>query len=129
MWRRAVVYMPPDYGTQTEKRYPVLYLQHGAGESERAWASQGRANFILDNLIAEKKAESMIIVMENGMVAPKTRRDEAESVGRPEPKDRRRRNEAFEELVINELVPSIDGAYRTITDKTHRAIAGLSMGM
>jgi enterochelin esterase-like enzyme len=63
--RRAFVYTPPEYGTGKEK-YPVLYLQHGAGEDERGWTTQGRANFILDNLIAAKKARPMIVVMDNG---------------------------------------------------------------
>src|SRR6185436_10211011 len=71
MWRRAMVYTPPDYDKSLETRYPVLYLQHGSGENERGWSAQGRANLILDNLLAEKKSQPMIIVMENGMVAPR----------------------------------------------------------
>ncbi len=74
LWRRAMVYTPPDYDKDPQTRYPVLYLQHGMGESERGWTAQGRANFILDNLIAGKKAQPMIIIMENGMVAPSRRR-------------------------------------------------------
>ena len=65
-WRRSFIYTPPGYDKDPSQRYPVLYLQHGAGEDERAWAFQGRANFILDNLIAEGKAKPMIIVMDNG---------------------------------------------------------------
>src|SRR4051812_13250160 len=65
-WRRCFVYTPPDYDTATTARYPVLYLQHGAGEDETAWSVQGRAGIILDNLIAEGKAKPMIIVMDNG---------------------------------------------------------------
>jgi enterochelin esterase-like enzyme len=65
-WRRSFIYTPPGYDKDQSQRYPVLYLQHGAGEDERAWAFQGRANFILDNLIAEGKAKPMIIVMDNG---------------------------------------------------------------
>lgn len=61
-WRRAVVYTPPDYDANTRTRYPVLYLQHGATEDETSWTNQGHANFILDNLIAQKKAEPMIVV-------------------------------------------------------------------
>src|SRR5262249_45047266 len=63
--RRAFVYTPPGYET-SGKRYPVLYLQHGAGESERAWSMQGRANFILDNLLAEGEALPMLVVMDHG---------------------------------------------------------------
>ncbi len=117
-WRRAYVYTPPDYDKNPKARYPVLYLQHGSGESERGWTAQGRANFILDNLIAAKKAQPMIIVMENGMVAAKAGAAPAGA----------RRNEAFGEVVTNDLIPMIDAAYRTMPDRTHRAIAGLSMG-
>jgi enterochelin esterase-like enzyme len=124
MWRRAMVYTPPFYDKDTQTRYPVLYLQHGAGENERGWTSQGRANFILDNLIAEKKAQPMILVMENGMVAPKAGGNPVSAKPGAAP----RRNEAFGDLVIGELIPTADTAYRTIPDQTHRAIAGLSMG-
>ena len=65
-WRRAMVYTPPGYDLDTRTRYPVLYLQHGAGEDETGWTKQGRANFILDNLIAEKKAKPMIMVNDRG---------------------------------------------------------------
>lgn len=65
-WRRSFIYTPPGYEKNADQRYPVLYLQHGAGEDERAWSNQGRANLILDNLIAEGKAKPMIIVMDNG---------------------------------------------------------------
>lgn len=121
MWRKAMVYTPPDYDKDTQIRYPVLYLQHGMGENERGWTAQGRANFILDNLIAAKKAQPMIIVMENGMVAPKVGASSAAGGSS-------RRNEAFGELVVNDLIPMIDAAYRTTPDRTRRAIAGLSMG-
>ena len=65
-WRRIFVYAPPGYDTDRETRYPVLYLQHGAGEDERGWSNQGRVNFILDNLLAERKAQPMLVVMEQG---------------------------------------------------------------
>jgi enterochelin esterase-like enzyme len=124
MWRRAMIYTPPYYDRDVQTRYPVLYLQHGAGENERGWTSQGRANFILDNLIAERNGQPMIVVMENGMVAPKAGADPrlAESGAM------RRRNEAFADMVVNDLVPMIDATYRTVPDRTHRAVAGLSMG-
>ena len=73
MWRRVHLYTPPGYDAGNT-RYPVLYLQHGSGESDKSWPNQGRANFILDNLIAEKKAAPMLVVMENGMVAPRAGR-------------------------------------------------------
>ena len=116
--RRAYVYTPPGYGASTRQRYPVLYLQHGSGESERGWTAQGRANFILDNLIAEGGAVPMIVVMENGYAT----RD-----GAP-PTPGQRGNEAFGEVVLHDLIPEIDRAYRTKADRLHRAIAGLSMG-
>jgi putative esterase len=65
-WRHALVYLPPNYDTQTKVRYPVLYLQHGGGEDETGWIRQGRANFILDNLIAAGRCKPMIIVMAYG---------------------------------------------------------------
>jgi enterochelin esterase-like enzyme len=119
-----MVYTPPDYDNDPQSRYPVLYLQHGSGENERGWTAQGRANFIVDNLIAEKKARPMIIVMDNGMVAP--RAGASPSAAGPEAPSRG--NEAFGELVVNDLIPLVDATYRTIPDRTHRAIAGLSMG-
>ena len=65
-WRRSFIYTPPGYDENRDQRYPVLYLLHGAGEDERGWSTQGRMNFILDNLIAAGKAQPMIVVMENG---------------------------------------------------------------
>jgi enterochelin esterase-like enzyme len=128
-WRRAKVYTPPDYDTGT-RRYPVLYLQHGAGEDERGWTNQGRANFILDNLIATEEVHPMIVVMEQGYA---TRAGEpAEPPSRPRAAlDRRvlhRRMDTFEALVIENLIPMIDATYRTVPDREHRAMAGLSMG-
>lgn len=119
MWRRAMVYTPPGYDAGGKARYPVLYLQHGMGESERGWTEQGRANFILDNLIAARQAAPMIVVMENGMMAPRAGAAAAPGA---------RRNEAFAELVVKELVPRIDASYRTKSNREDRAIAGLSMG-
>jgi enterochelin esterase-like enzyme len=116
--RRVFVYTPPGYDLKPKQRYPVLYLQHGAGESERAWTAQGRANFILDNLLAAGQAQPMLVVMENGYAA---------KAGVP-PAPGTRGNEAFSELVVGDLVPFIDSNFRTIADRTHRAIAGLSMG-
>jgi len=118
-YRKCMVYTPPGYDLQTTERYPVLYLQHGAGESELGWTTQGKANFILDNLIAEGKARPMIIVMDNGY-AP---RPGAENPYRPGGGDN-----LFSELVTMELIPMIDADYRTLANRENRAIAGLSMG-
>jgi len=120
LWRRAYVYTPPDYDRDTRTRYPVLYLQHGAGEDERGWTAQGRANFILDNLLAERKAKPMIVVMDCGYAS---RPGEKPSAGRGGGQ-----GSAFEDVVINELIPMIDAAYRTFNDRKHRGMAGLSMG-
>ncbi|MFI5381862.1 MAG: alpha/beta hydrolase-fold protein [Tepidisphaerales bacterium] len=116
--RRAFIYTPPGYDRDPARRYPVLYLQHGAGESERGWTTQGRAGFILDNLIAAGKARPMIVVMENGYAS--------KAGAAPGPSGRG--NEAFGELVLSDLVPMVDASYRTLADREHRAIAGLSMG-
>jgi len=121
-WRRAFIYTPPDYDTNPRARYPVLYLQHGMGEDETGWIFQGRANFILDNLIAAGKAKPMIIVMENGY---------ARKAGRPQPPmagGPRADVGGFEDLMLNDVIPMIDGTYRTIANREHRAMAGLSMG-
>jgi len=111
--RRAFVYTPPGYDANPARRYPVLYLQHGAGEDERGWAAQGRANFILDNLLAAGKAEPMLVVMDNGY---------ATRAGTDPPAN------AFEAVVLDDLVPAVDAAFRTRADRAHRAVAGLSMG-
>jgi enterochelin esterase-like enzyme len=123
--RRCYVYTPPDYDKNTSVCYPVLYLQHGMGEDETGWAVQGKANLILDNLIAEKKAVPMIIVIENGY-ALKPPQTLPLSSGPPEKGPAG--NSAFEEVMIKEIIPLIDSSYRTIADREHRAMAGLSMG-
>jgi enterochelin esterase-like enzyme len=114
-FRRCYVYTPANYNENTKTRFPVLYLQHGSFEDETGWSSQGKANLILDNLIASKKATPMIIVMDNGYAY--------------KPQDNNPRQESvFEEVVINEIIPMIDSKFRTIANKENRAIAGLSMG-
>jgi enterochelin esterase-like enzyme len=126
-WRRTVVYTPPGYDAELDERYPVLYLQHGGGEDERGWTTQGRAHFILDNLIAAGEARPMIVVMDNGNA---TRAGTAAPLRSDVPDQRTllERFGAFEAVVIDELIPMIDGTYRTLPDRTHRAMAGLSMG-
>jgi enterochelin esterase-like enzyme len=121
-WRRCFVYTPPEYNKNLTARYPVLYLQHGSGEDETGWASQGKANLILDNLIAEKNAVPMIIVMDNGYASkPSTTSQNQSAVRGPD-------FSTFEEVLIYEIIPMIDADYRTLTDQGHRAMAGLSMG-
>lgn len=115
--RRAFVYTPPGYDKDAKKRYPVLYLQHGWGEDETAWSNQGRANLIMDNLIAEGKIKPFIIVMTYGMT------NEIKFGGL--------RNfdiNPFQTVLVDELLPYIDANFRTQADPSHRAMAGLSMG-
>ena len=119
-FRRMYVYTPPGYDKNTTARYPVLYLQHGAGELEMEWTHSGRANFILDNLIAEGKALPMIIVMNNGFATRPGQEGNSQTMGS--------RWSAFEDMLIKEVIPDIDANYRTIADREHRAMAGLSMG-
>jgi enterochelin esterase-like enzyme len=121
LWRRCFIYTPPDYEANVNARYPVLYLQHGSGEDETGWTFQGHANLILDNLIAEKKAVPMIIVMDNGYAtAP------AGPFGPPPVAGAGM--STFEDVMIQEVIPMIDTTFRTIPDRDHRAMAGLSMG-
>ena len=126
-WRCAFVYTPPGYDADRNTRYPVLYLQHGAGEDERGWSNQGHMAFIMDNLIAEKKARPMIVVMEKGYA-----RKAGEAPPAPPqpgaPRDFSKAFAAFEEVMVKDLIPMIDATYRTIPDREHRAMAGLSMG-
>lgn len=117
--RRAFVYTPPGYGTNQAMRYPVLYLQHGWGEDETAWSNQGHANLIMDNLIAAGKAQPFIIVMTYGMT----------NDIRPGPGGLSRFDiKPFQTVLVDELIPYIDGHFRTRADALHRAMAGLSMG-
>ncbi len=131
-WRHALVYLPPGYDSQTKTRYPVLYLQHGGGEDETGWIRQGRANFILDNLIAAREAEPMIVVMAYGYArrAGEAAPDMATTAfGSPQMlKAMQAMAETFEEDVTQALIPFIDKTYRTLSDRDHRAMAGLSMG-
>jgi enterochelin esterase-like enzyme len=125
--RHIYVYTPPDYDKSTRKRYPVLYLQHGGGENETGWGSQGHAGLIMDNLIAEGKAKPFIIVMENGGVSgPRPTNAAPAGAG---PGGRGAFNfSAFEKVVTEDLIPYIDANFRTIAKQPQRAMAGLSMG-
>jgi enterochelin esterase-like enzyme len=131
-WRHALVYLPPGYEAQQDMRYPVLYLQHGGGEDETGWIRQGRANFILDNLIAGGSCKPMIVVMGYGY-ARRAGTTPPDLAGRPfsSPEWRKAMGDmmaAFEDDVTEALIPFVDATYRTIADRDHRAMAGLSMG-
>jgi enterochelin esterase family protein len=122
-WRRSMVYTPAGYDKNPGKKYPVLYLQHGMGENETSWANQGRMNFIMDNLIAEGKAAPMIVVMDNGNI------ENFRTLPGENPNEARSRFGAdFPEILLKEIIPHIESTYRVLTDRDHRAMAGLSWG-
>jgi enterochelin esterase-like enzyme len=116
-WREMYVYTPPGYDNSTEK-YPVLYLLHGGGEDQRGWATQGRTDMILDNLIAENKAKPMIIAMIDGNVGM-----QGGLAGFNE-----NSLKAFENELKNGAMPFVESNFRVKTDANSRALAGLSMG-
>lgn len=131
-WRHALVYTPPGNDTQTTVRYPVLYLQHGGGEDETGWTRQGHANFILDNLIAAKRCKPMILVMAYGY-ARRAGQPIPDLTGKPfgSPEMMKAIQDmtaAFEDDMTQALIPYIDSTFRTVADRDHRAMAGLSMG-
>src|SRR5580765_6730034 len=115
--RRMHVYTPPGYETSTEK-YPVFYLLHGAGDCDDSWTSVGRANFILDILIAAKKAKPMIVVMPAGHTGPQGAGGKGGGLA----------NIGFEDDFQKDIMPYVEKHYRTSNGRNHRAIAGLSMG-
>lgn len=115
--RRATVYVPAEYDQNPTKRYPVLYLLHGANNDETTWTRQGRANLILDNLIAAGKSLPFIVVMPFGY-----------GVKDPMNPGGLNSTELFTKDLLNDLIPMIDGKYRTQADRDHRALIGLSMG-
>lgn len=130
--RTAYVYTPPDYDKDLTKRFPVLYLQHGWGENEYAWWNQGRANLIMDNLIAEGKARPFLIVMTYGLTnegpGPGARRSGRGPGGPGGGNPFAAASAAFETVLVGELIPYIDAHFRTLSEQPHRAMAGLSMG-
>jgi len=118
-WRRLHVYTPPGYETNNEK-YPIFYLLHGAGDSDDSWTTVGRANFILDNLIAAKKAKPMVIVMTAGH----TTRTQGGGGGG----GFLSATDDFAREFVTDVMPLVEKRYRVMTDRAHTAIAGLSMG-
>ena len=125
--RRLTVYTPYGYEANPKAKYPVLYLLHGAGGDEEAWSSMGRTAQILDNLIAKGLAKPMIVVMPNG----NPNQQAAQTFGLPTTeydwRDPANRN-LYVQSLVEEIVPFIEKNYRTVAKKSHRAIAGLSMG-
>lgn len=126
--RRCFVYTPPGYDQDLDKHYPVLYLQHGGGENETGWSSQGHAGLILDNLIADGKAVPFIIVMDNGtwaMPRPPRNNQQGERPAQWPPSGW---VDGFKNTLLNDIIPMIDSKYRTLDNPANRAMAGLSMG-
>ena len=113
-WRRMHVYAPPGYDASTAEKYPVLYLMHGGGEDERGWATQGRADLILDNLIAAGKAKPMLVVMLDGNMG--SRGNFQQSM------------RSFEQELKQAAMPFVESQYRVAPGAQNRALAGLSMG-
>jgi len=134
--RHAFIYTPPDYDKDTTKRYPVLYLQHGAGEDETGWGRQGHAGLIMDNLISERKTDPFIIAMEYGgnpFAGPRPTNAAPVAGGATNstvagPSGRTFNFSAFEKALLEDFIPFVDANFRTIADQPHRAMAGLSMG-
>jgi len=151
-WRRAYVYTPPDYDTNAKMKYPVLYLLHGWGENEQGWHVQGHVDVIMDNLIAEKKAKPMIIVMDNlnavkpgdsaalyfargaitQAVPEPPPASGAAAAGRAAGPGRGGRgslaSSVFSEMMLTDLIPMVDRTFRVAPGRENRAMAGLSMG-
>ena len=147
--RHGYIYLPAEYYKNPTKKFPVLYLQHGMGENETGWSAQGKTGIIMDNLIAEGKAVPFIIYMDNGL--------DVRRPGDPDPSTMRRQRpqgapqggpqgapgqggprrgfgggfggfNAFQEVLIKDIIPMVENNYRVIADTEHRAMAGLSMG-
>ena len=151
-WRRCSVYTPPDYGTNVQGSYPVLYLLHGWGEDETGWYTQGHVDFIMDNLIAEQKAKPMIIVMDNlnavkpgesaalfaarGIVPAPGTAPASPAGGTPGAQGRGAGRggrggfnlSGFTDMMFTDLIPLIERTYRALPGRENRAMAGLSMG-
>jgi enterochelin esterase-like enzyme len=113
-WRQFYMYTPPGYDENTSESYPVLYLLHGGGEDQRGWATQGKTDLIMDNLIAEKKAVPMVVVMVDGNVPLKPFSEEVLKV--------------FEAELKLCVIPFVEKNYRVKTGSKNHALAGLSMG-
>ncbi len=115
-WKRLFVYTPAEYAKNPQAKYPVVYIQHGGGEDETGWPTQGKTGQIMDNLIAEGKAKPMIVVMANGNVRTTGGGYSSDAMAK------------FKKDMTENIVPFIDKNYRTLPDAKNRAICGLSMG-
>ena len=126
--RRLHIYTPPGYDDGTTTRYPVLYLLHGGGDEDSGWSTIGRAGFILDNLIAEKKAVPMLVVMPNGSLPRPAGMPPPTPGAPPDPAARRAMQDRFTSELMKDVIPFVEQRYRVRPGPESRAIAGLSMG-
>ncbi len=123
-YERIYVYTPAEYDAKPNKKYPVLYLQHGMGEDRTGWGTQGKVNIIMDNLIADGKAKPMIIVISDGGIAAMFRPKPGE-----DPNEARAKFGAdFTPLLLDEIIPYTEKTFRVLADRDNRAMAGLSWG-
>ena len=120
--RHCYVYLPNEYDKNPNKKYPVLYLQHGNAENEYGWSVQGHTGQIMDNLIAQKKAVPFIIVMDYGQG------QNIHLKGQYAPAQGAAANDAFQVVLMNDIIPMVEKEFRVYTDAAHRGMAGLSMG-
>jgi enterochelin esterase family protein len=119
--RKMVVYTPPDYETSS-RQYPVLYLLHGAGNIETSWTERGKANVILDNLIAAGKLQPLIVVMPFGYAFQRAQGQRGDAA------ENKQQREGFARDFLEDVMPLVDSTLRVYADRDHRAIAGLSLG-
>jgi enterochelin esterase family protein len=131
--RHCYVYLPAEYQKNKKKKYPVLYLQHGNAENEQGWSAQGHTAQILDNLIAAGKAVPFIVVMDYGQSQNIHLVGQYAPAPQPQPQPaqpgaRNTGPDAFQTVLITDIIPMVEKEYRVIADAKHRAMAGLSMG-
>ncbi|MBR5653586.1 MAG: esterase [Prevotella sp.] len=151
--RHGYIYLPNEYYTNPTKKFPVLYLQHGMGENETGWSAQGKTGIIMDNLIAVGKAVPFIIYMDNGLdvrrpgeeppmgprpgMGPRPQGQRPQGMGQGAPQGGQRPGgfgrgfggfNAFQEVLMKDIIPMVEKNYRVIADAQHRGMAGLSMG-
>jgi enterochelin esterase family protein len=119
--RKMVVYTPPGY-EKSDVRYPVLFLLHGAGSTETSWTERGKAQVIIDNLIADGKIKPLVVVMPFGFAVQRA------AGARGDAAENKMQREGFTKDFFEDVMPLVDSKYRVYADRDHRAIAGLSLG-
>jgi enterochelin esterase family protein len=125
--RRMHIYTPPGYDGSKD-RYPVFYLLHGGGDEDSGWSTIGRAGFIIDNLLADKKAKPMIVVMPNGSLPRPANLPAATPGAPPDPAVMAALQDRFTNELMKDIVPLVERSFRVLTGRENRAVAGLSMG-